>query len=483
MKLIYDIVKKLRKQEIRQIKQTIKNSSFEYEKMGKLFELVMRHEEKEEAFYAQKLYGTQPNNTFRVTKSRLKRMLENVLLNDKSLSGYDSESINIQLQCRKKLLQGKILLGRGAYLGSKNLLLQVIASAQKYDLYTELFEAELLLYRYYGIRDSVKEFEKRTDKLLAENQQQALINEALILYHSVSNLLLHQTLEPQKQEEVRSTVSRIQHIYEETQHPTTRHVHYLSQIYFLQEVRQFEEALVYCQKYLDLLQSGKNKTSSQRVASAYVQLAIVSLQLGNLTDAQNYLEEVFKRYNPEEMNYLAALELAFLIAFKSQQYEVAQKQIEISFEHPQFQASKLLAAKWHYFHACLLFSQANYQEAYLKLNDTSPLLADKQGMNLYIRLLEIMIMYELGHYDLMETKILNMRQFVKRTRKEERNSRPSLLIQLLMSWYKNQYNFAEIYAQAQAEIDSLSQLHSADAFRNSGFELIKFEEWILKKKG
>jgi hypothetical protein len=54
MKLIYDIVKKLRKQEIRQIRQKIRNSPFEYEKMGKLFDLVTRYDEREEEFYSQK---------------------------------------------------------------------------------------------------------------------------------------------------------------------------------------------------------------------------------------------------------------------------------------------------------------------------------------------------------------------------------------------------------------------------------------------
>ena len=122
MNLIYDIVKKLNKQEIRQIRHRIKHASFEYEKLGKLFELVTRYDEKDEAFYANKIYGKNPDNTFRVTKSRLKRMLENVLLNDKSLNSYSSAAVNARLQARKKLLQGEILLGRGAYQASKNLL-------------------------------------------------------------------------------------------------------------------------------------------------------------------------------------------------------------------------------------------------------------------------------------------------------------------------------------------------------------------------
>ncbi|MEO1451574.1 MAG: hypothetical protein AAFV07_18740 [Bacteroidota bacterium] len=162
MQLIYDIVKKLKNQEIRRIRQQINQSSFEYEKMGKLFKLVTRYGEKEEAFYAQKLYQKPPDNTFRVTKSRLKRMLENVLLNDKSLKDYPAV-ISARLQARKRLLQGEILLGRGAYLAARNILQQVAASARNHELYEEEFQAEMLLYRNQSIRSSVREFSKQTD--------------------------------------------------------------------------------------------------------------------------------------------------------------------------------------------------------------------------------------------------------------------------------------------------------------------------------
>ncbi|MEL7340364.1 MAG: hypothetical protein AAGM67_07765, partial [Bacteroidota bacterium] len=137
MKLIYEIYHKLKNQEIRQLKHKIQHASFEYEKVGKLFELVTQYEEREESFYSQALYQKEPDNTFRVTKSRLKRMFENVILQDRSLTGYSSASTNARLQTRKKLLQGEILLGRGALQASKNLLFQVISSARKFDLYHE----------------------------------------------------------------------------------------------------------------------------------------------------------------------------------------------------------------------------------------------------------------------------------------------------------------------------------------------------------
>ena len=132
MELIYEIIKKLKNYELRQIRNYLNASPFEYEKVGKLFELVTRYKDKEEDFFSQKLYGNPPDNTFRVTKSRLKKLLEDVVLNDKSLTDYSADHINAALQSKKRLLQGEILLGRGAYQASKNLLLQVTATSKKF---------------------------------------------------------------------------------------------------------------------------------------------------------------------------------------------------------------------------------------------------------------------------------------------------------------------------------------------------------------
>ena len=471
MKLIYDIYRKLRNQERRKIKHHIKHASFKYEKVGSLFDLVTRYDEREEGFYSQKLYDKEPDNTFRVSKSRLKRMMENVLLEDKSLTGYESEAVNILLQSRKKLLQSLILLGRGSYHNGKNLLLQVISNAKKYDLEEELFQAELLLYRYQIIKSSVKDYEKQTEKLLQLNQTRHLVGEAQILHYSIKNLLISRTLDPAALEQVGEKIDRIKVIVEETNHPSAIYVYYLSKIYFNQITNQAEEAYSFCQKYLELIQGTPSQFTPQRIGIAYTQLAQVSLKLGHLDQSKAYALEMRNMHQKDEINYLRGLELTFLVEYYAGRYQDAVALIEEANAHPQFQTSKLLSSNWHYFEACLLFTEKSFQKAYQKLNDTTALLADKYGMNVYIRILEIMILFELQHDDLLDTKILNMRQFVKRTRKNDKKTRPFQLVQLLMQWYKHEYDF-------QRAIQFVDNKNHEQANPYSSSELIKFEDWL-----
>ncbi|MEO0471334.1 MAG: hypothetical protein AAF206_17020 [Bacteroidota bacterium] len=484
MKLIYDIFRKLRNQEIRQIRQTISQSSFSFDKVGKLFELVTRYDEKEESFYSQKLYGKDPDNTFRVSKSRLKRMLENVILQDKSLSGYNAPVINARLQVRKKLLQGEILLGRGAYGASKNLLLQVISTANKFHLHQEAFQAELLLYRHQTVLTSVKDQEKSTLHLLEANRLNALINEALILQYSIANQLRHQTVKDEELADIRLQIDRMKEISEETQHPQVLSAFYLTYNYYLQVIQENETALAYCEKYLALLQNEPSQHSPQRMAGAYVQLAKVSILLGKMDEARKYSSEVLSRYSDDELNSLIGLELAFRIAYYSRNYDEAKELIQKAFRHPRFEEAKILAAQWYYFYACVLFQTGEYQDAYAQLNHTTPLLSDKYGRNITIRLLEIMILFELSHHDIMETKILNMRQYVKRTQAKKELFRPAKLIQILMHWYKRNYDFSNAVQASEKNMMALKdyhQIHPRDFA--SDFELIRLEEWLESKLG
>ena len=480
MKLIYDIFQKLKKQEIRQIRHQINHATFEYEKVGKLFELVTRYPQKEEAFYSQKLYGRDPDNTFRVTKSRLKRMLENSLLHDKSLTGYSSPAINARLQTRKKLLQGEILLGRGAYEASRNLLLQTISAAKKYDLQEEILQAEMLLYRHTSITSSVRDYQKQTQSLLHLNQQMVLINEALILHLYITNLLLHKVIKRPELQDVREKIDRIAEISQETSHPRVLYVYYLSENYYHQVTTEYSKAIEFCHKLLELMSEAPSQHSQQRETAAYVQLAKVSIQTGDEPTARQYIDLILERYSPKEINFLMGLELAFKLEFYREQYEAAQEIIDRAFLHPQFNSAGLISPNWHYFHSCLLFKREKYKEAYRALDYTTPLLADKFGHNITIRLLEIMILYNLQHLDIMETKILNIRQFIKRTHQGEEIFRPLTLIKILMKWYRHNYNFGETVIDSKVEFDALEDYHNLFPFDTSDFELIRLEKWLLE---
>lgn len=484
MKILFDIVKKLRKSEIRRIRQQIQQAPFDYERVGKLFDLVTRYGEKEEGFYSHKLYQKDPDNTFRVTKSRLKKMLENAVIHDKSLTDY-SPSVNARLQARKKLLQGEIFLGRGAYAASKNLLLQVLSTSRKYQFYEDEFQAEMLVYRNYSNRSSVLDFSKQTEKLLKLNRNRFLLTQGSILYYQLSNIFAHQTLPPKELEGTREQIDELKAIAEETSHPQIMRYYLLTEIYFHELASKDEEALKFGLAYKDLVQTAPEFSSAQHLAIAEGYLGEIYLRLGEFEKANAASKASLSSFTSEQMNYLRGLELAFRISFFSGEYDQAEAYISEARSHvlfdedDEFEGSKHLVGRWHYFHSCLLFTLQDYKGANRELMGTSPLLSDKKGWNLMVRRLEILILHELGHIDLLETKIQNLRQFVKRTQKKDGRERSGVLLKLMMLWHRTGYQTETALREGADLIHSLETMPESRYGGES--DLIPFDSWMKSR--
>lgn len=481
MELIYEIVGKLRNQELRQVREWLQAATFAHEKVGKLFQLVTRFPLQAESFYSQKLYGKEPDNTFRVAKSRLKRLLEQVLLQDKSLTGYGSEAIHNRLMSRRRLLQGEVLLGRGAYAAAWQLLAQVEVSAAKYELPEEQFQAGLLLYRSRGARSNTRHYERETQRLLELNRHRADLAEAQILHYAISNRLFQQTLKSDTLAALRAQVARIGEIATKGGRPQTLSLYYLSETQFHQAAGDLEKALIFSEKYLELLLREASLQLPVRIGGAYLQLAQICLQLNRLDAARGHAKQALDILEQKDLNYLVALEVVFRVHFSADELNEAGKALEKALAHPHFESSKILAARWHYFQACLCFRQGQFKAAWLALNDTAALLADKYGTNLYIRLLEIMVLFELKHLDLMDSKIQNMRQFIRRTQKDQSMRRPMALLRLLMAWSRLYFDFKAVQKAAADEFLLLAQLRQEGAGAVSDFELIRLEEWMRQK--
>ena len=143
--------------------------------------------------------------------------------------------------------------------------------------------------------------------------------------------------------------------------------------------------------------------------------------------------------------------------------------------------SEFRAAIWHYYRTCLLFKTDRVKEFLHALNDATPLLADKEGWNTTFRLQEIMILYECELYDLLETKILNMRQFVKRTQKDSHKYRHVKLIQILIEWHKNSLDIQKTVGSIQRQLRDLQAFHTDFPFDPATGELIRLENWFEAK--
>jgi tetratricopeptide (TPR) repeat protein len=309
-----------------------------------------------------------------------------------------------------------------------------------------------------------------------------LVNEAAIHHYAVTNILTQTSLKDDQLAEIEQKIQKIEKISQDVDSPLARYYFLLSKILFLQYTYNYSEALTYCKLQLDLIRNEPAVRSKQRLGSAFFQLTETSLRKGDLKEAEKFVEETMTHFSKDETNYLIVLGTAFRIAFFAENWEKARQIVQEALSHPRFNASPFRAAIWQYNLSCMLFKTRKISEALKALNDATPLLGDKMGWNLTFRLHEIMVLYEAGIYDLLETKILNMRQFVKRTQKNSELYRPMKLIQILMEWHKNSLDPKKTIQAAKRQFADLKEFHQNIPFDPSTGELLRLENWLLEKK-
>jgi hypothetical protein len=479
MDLIQEILNKLSLQEIKRIRSHIKNNPHEYDKVEKLFELINKYPNQEENFYSQKLYKQDAGNSFRVTKARLKRLMEESLLNEKSLKEYDAEYIIAFLATKKRLLQGEILMGRGAYAASKNLLEQVIASAKRFYFMDEWFYARMLLFRHSCNSLTGTELMKEVEELQQLRQFVSKLQEAGILYYRLSGLLASTTLKEEKEFlDARNTIEVLRLIWKETSIPQTGFYYLKTAIYYYQITYDYSEALTYSQELLELVRTAPALQSHQREGAALLQLSEVCLRAGEFKRAETFIKATLQLYKPEEVNFLIALETDFRISFFNGNYARCAEILGEANQHSALSISKLRAARWKYFEAALNFKQAHFIQCIRLLNEATPVMSDKSGWNIALRLLEIMSLFEAGKRDLLESRIENLKQFARRNQQEDDSTRARLLTEIISVWHKNDWNFAQAGSYLRDEMARLEAYHNKVPFNPASFELIRVEEWI-----
>jgi hypothetical protein len=479
MDLIRDILKHLNSQEVKRLKAQIKNNPHEFEKVGFLFDLILKYPEKPEDFFAHKLYGKAADNSFRVTKARLKRMMEDLLIGEKSLKEYDADYIIAHLTVKKRLLQGEILMGRGAYPASKNILEQVITMARKYHFIDEWFQAQMLMFRHNCSSLNATDLMREVDDLKNLSLKAASLHEAGVLYYQLSAHLATTTLKKASEfKDARKIMERLKAIWDFTHAPMAGFYFLKIAIYYTQITSEFKDARAYGQQLLELVRTEPALKSKQREGAALLQMSEICLRSGELSRAHTFSKATLNLYNKDEINYLISLETAWRIAFMQNDLELANQLIAAADAHPGIHLSKMRAGRWKYYHAVMAFKMKAFKKCILLLNEATSVMSDKLGWNIAFRLLEIMALFESQQTDVIDAKIENFRQFVKRNKHDDEYARAALLTDLLHVWHKNQYDFKTAEEFIKDGILKIKAYHSKVPFNPASFELIRFDNWI-----
>lgn len=143
-----------------------------------------------------------------------------------------------------------------------------------------------------------------------------------------------------------------------------------------------------------------------------------------------------------------------------------------------------------YFHLLSLSDAAhhhltgNYKQSYLCLNDAAPLLHDKEGFGLGIRILEILNLIRTENFGQVENALLNMKNqltFLKKGGKIK--PRFIYIYKILVKLHNTGYNYKKTFQAYKEKFRLMSTTDYLYAWEFRSPELIRFDSWYFEQAG
>lgn len=446
-----------------------------------LFNIIKSKKGLDDSEVAFLLYKKRPNITYRQLLVRLRDDILKILLLQDSSVKFNSKIAQAELDSRRMITEGFILISRGITKEGINVLKRAEKIASEFELYNESITAnELLLDAHIMLKgEKIYNIYKTKIDIQVHNLQAHL--KAKTYYHKIIAPSLFKLKD--QEEYVRFAGQAAQELktdYEATKSNKVGYYYYYIATLHHNLSKNYSKALTVAEKFLEINTTSKAVSSKRTIATAYLQLAYINLQLKNYNKAVKDAENALKNFKSGLLNELTTLELLFLAHYYSANKTETKNVLDKALAHPKLNSNKFLPAKWHYYKACFLFQQKQFDEANIAMNDCTYLLEDKTGWLYGFRILDIMITLECNEMFLVDGKVSNFKKIIGK-QKDINSSRAKTILKILDALVRKHYDYAAAAKNQKANITLLEEAKNNHLWEPMGYELIRFEEWFVSK--
>jgi len=374
-------------------------------------------------------------------------------------------------------------MDRGLREYPQKMFLSIIRQAKKYELFDELLDAYYLLQTLY-IR-------------WAKSKEAEDLNVKIDFYERVRTLL-NKTKRVQRNFEVaaggKSNVNDLNarqlevlyEYYEETGSVNVISIYYLLSIAYYKATKDVIMIRETSQKLLDIVLESSVLYSRARLFYLHSELAYYNRLMFDFEGALIMLKEAKTQSKGRSvMSFNLGLSDIIINVFKLK-YQLALnacanllKEYEKGF---QYERSVTI-----YYKSISFFGLGQYEEAQSILSQKNEIEKDKEGWNVWIRIMRLLCSIELLKLNLIDYDMESFRKYIERTSKQyEVRERDKLILKVLLELDKQGYNFNQTASSVAEELAQLKSTDKKYAWNPDSPELILFHDWfnakLLKKE-
>ena len=455
----------------------------EKKKRDRLFNLILNHKVTTDEEAAIALYGEKPTSAYSQLKARLKSDIHNVLILQDSSVKYKTPAAQGAFDCRRALIQGEILLGRGVYGEAVNMLLKASRTAQKYELFAEKIQIDDLLRSHLVLKEGQKPFDEYTETI---DDNVTLLKESLKAkrdhYLITIPNLFRTNNEHEYLEQGEEILSQIKADLSDTRSVRAEFYNRLTAVHYYSRQKNFAVAMNQAKILEALVEKNGMVKSDANIAGVSMEIANILINLGKFQSASRYAQKSLMHFKKGMVNELYAMESLFFSYFRGGNIISAQDIIEQASRHKQLKYNKFLEAKWKFLSSATEFKNGNLDASLKSLSQNSMLASDKSGWLLGVYILEIINRIEKGDYDWVEYRFEAFKKVIQRHNgKAGANRRCSGIQKVLKTLTKYDYCFDTTARKESNVLNLLERGRDPYYWNPVGYEIVRFDSWLNSK--
>lgn len=479
MKVLTQIVRVLKPAEVRLIRNFYKvQPNGEIKRRLELFELIKGGKANTDIEAAKAIYKSEPNSAFSHLKNRLQKDILNILLLKEGVKKYETKYAQAVFDCRRMLIEGQILIERGAYRAGEAVLLKANELAQEFELFAESLLINDLLRTNVGIRKGEQAYLAFDEEIETNLDKLRRYLKVKDYYYRLGVLgQFSKKLDKNYKEYSKQALAEAAEHYEATNSAVIGYFYNYLGIFYGQLDKNMELAYQYALDYLKLVESSPAISSETRIGTANLQIASIAISNGKYLEAKHYATVARNKFIAGLFNELQAIEVIFLAAFHAREYEEAERFVGVAVQHPKYKANKIVPAKWEYFKANLNFVNGQYNDAAVMLMKETELTKDKAGWLMGYRIMELMCAIEQDDLDIFDYRAESFKKLLQRQKLDD-VERPRLILKVLGTFHKTGGDIKKTLQEEAENLNILKQGKDKYVWDPMGFELIRFDTWL-----
>jgi tetratricopeptide (TPR) repeat protein len=488
---ITDFIQSLSSEEVKIVREYVYKSNTRpilgENKIEKLFHTLVNNPEKK--FTYGELSGILESNdgALRVLKSRLFDKVKDALLSD---NHFENDLVfnfreQIVFSLKKKILLAKSLyrkVNQGKLETINKMLLEIIKTSQKYEVYDVLIEA-LTLHKYKsGMRLGVLEFERVNSEIVFyERCLKSLQNANDAYFRFIINKDFIATLTNKKLGQyVHASIKQMEADYKITKSKEVNYYLHIFKIILAEQNKNFKLAIAHCKSLLVILKKNHIIYSKDRIGYATSNLGHFNIFIGNYKEALIYLKKALNIYIPNSISSITTKEQEFYAYFYAKNLSDAHTCLKEIYQCSLSDTGLYRKSKFIYYEAYVLFVTKKFKESLQLLNKSLEFEKDKTIWKISLRILMTMIFIELNKAGEASRSIDTLRKHVERTSKmKEIKVRDIIILKLLRELEKDGFKRNEKNKTALKLLAELSNKNKPTSWNYFTPELIPFHEWVL----